>query len=280
MTDRLRHRGPDGGGYFHAPWLAFGHRRLAIIDRAGGEQPMTNEDRSVWIVFNGEVYNHRELRRELKARGHQFRTQSDTEAIIHAYEEYGDDCVDHLDGMFAFAIGDLRRRRLLLARDRLGKKPLFHATFDGVLHFASEIKAIKASPLWNGERDLAAIEGYLSLGYFVAPSTAYRYVRKLEPARVLRAENGRVGDSHLLGPQGLRYRPARPEGLARRGRCAVVVRGRQPPRKRSADRRVPLRRDRLGPDRVVHGRSAAAARRSPRRSDSITPPTTSWKRPA
>jgi asparagine synthase (glutamine-hydrolysing) len=193
MTDRLRHRGPDGGGYFHAPWLAFGHRRLAIIDRAGGEQPMTNEDRSVWIVFNGEVYNHRELRRELTARGHQFRTQSDTEAIIHAYEEYGDDCVDYLDGMFAFAIGDLRRRRLLLARDRLGKKPLFHATFDGVLHFASEIKAIKASPLWNGERDLCAIEGYLSLGYFVAPSTAYRYVRKLEPARVLRAENGRVG---------------------------------------------------------------------------------------
>ncbi len=161
MTDRLRHRGPDGGGYFHAPWLAFGHRRLAIIDRAGGEQPMTNEDRSVWIVFNGEIYNHHELRRELKGRGHQFRTQSDTEAIVHAYEEYGDDCVDYLDGMFAFAIGDLRRRRLLLARDRLGKKPLFHATFDGVLHFASEIKAIKASPLWNGERDLAAIEGYL-----------------------------------------------------------------------------------------------------------------------
>ncbi len=192
MTDRLRHRGPDGSGYFYAPWLAFGHRRLAIIDRAGGEQPMTNEDRSVWIVFNGEVYNHHELRRELKGRGHQFRTQSDTEAIIHAYEEYGDDCVDYLDGMFAFAIGDLRRRRLLLARDRLGKKPLFHATFDGVLHFASEIKAIKASPLWNGERDLAAIEGYLSLGYFVAPSSAYRYVHKLEPARVLRAENGRV----------------------------------------------------------------------------------------
>ena len=108
MTDRLYHRGPDGGGYFHAPWLALGHRRLAIIDRAGGDQPMANEDRSVWIVFNGEVYNHRELRRDLEARGHSFRTQSDTEAIVHAYEEYGDACVDRLDGMFAFAIADLR----------------------------------------------------------------------------------------------------------------------------------------------------------------------------
>lgn len=116
MTDQLYHRGPDGGGCFHAPWVAVGHRRLAIIDRAGGDQPMPNEDRTVWIVFNGEVYNHRELRHELQARGHTFRTQSDTEAIVHAYEEYGDACVDRLDGMFAFAIADLRARRVLLAR--------------------------------------------------------------------------------------------------------------------------------------------------------------------
>ncbi|HJU42352.1 MAG TPA: hypothetical protein VJ691_06035, partial [Vicinamibacterales bacterium] len=93
MTDRLYHRGPDGGGYFHAPWVALGHRRLAIIDRAGGDQPMANEDQTVWIVFNGEVYNHRELRRDLESRGHRFRTHSDTEAIVHAYEEYGDACV-------------------------------------------------------------------------------------------------------------------------------------------------------------------------------------------
>lgn len=185
MTDRLVHRGPDGGAVHLTPWFAFGHRRLAIIDRAGGDQPMTNEDRSVWIVFNGEIYNHLELRRHLEARGHRFRTHSDTEAIIHAYEEYGDRCVERLEGMFAFAIADQRSRRLLLARDRLGKKPLFHATLGGVLHFASEIKAIKASPLWNGEHDLAAIEGYLSLGYFVAPSTAYRHVRKLEAAHTL-----------------------------------------------------------------------------------------------
>ena len=146
MTDRLYHRGPDGGGYFHAPWAALGHRRLAIIDRAGGEQPMANEDQSAWIVFNGEIYNHRDLRRELEARGHRFRTSSDTEAIVHAYDEWGDACVERLDGMFAFAIADLTRRRVLLARDRLGKKPLFYAMFNGVLHFASEIKAIKASP--------------------------------------------------------------------------------------------------------------------------------------
>ena len=192
MTDRLHHRGPDGGGYFHAPWLALGHRRLAIIDRAGGDQPMANEDQSVWIVFNGEVYNHHDLRHDLEARGHRFRTQSDTEAIVHAYEEYGDACVERLDGMFAFAIADLRSRRVLLARDRLGKKPLFHATFNGVLHFASELKAIKASPLWNGARDLDSIEGYLSLGYFVAPATAYHHVRKLEPAHTLAADGRRL----------------------------------------------------------------------------------------
>jgi len=194
MTDRLYHRGPDGGGYFHAPWVALGHRRLAIIDRAGGEQPMANEDRSAWIVFNGEVYNHRELRRDLEARGHQFRTHSDTEAIIHAYDEWGDDCVERLDGMFAFAIADVRRRRVLLARDRLGKKPLFHATLGGVLHFASEIKAIKASPLWDGQLDLDSVEGYLSLGYFIAPATAYRHVRKLEPAHTMSIEGARIID--------------------------------------------------------------------------------------
>ncbi|MDP2388884.1 MAG: asparagine synthetase B, partial [Acidobacteriota bacterium] len=154
MTDRLRHRGPDGGGAHTTPWFAFGHRRLAIIDRAGGEQPMANEDRSVWIVFNGEIYNHVELRRDLQARGPRFRTHSDTEAIVHAYEEYGVACVVRLDGMFAFAIADQNTRRVLLARDRLGKKPMFHATLGGVLHFASEIKAIKASPLWDGAPDL------------------------------------------------------------------------------------------------------------------------------
>jgi asparagine synthase (glutamine-hydrolysing) len=194
MTDGLYHRGPDGGGYFYAPWVALGHRRLAIIDRAGGEQPMANEDQSAWIVFNGEIYNHHELRRDLEGRGHRFRTQSDTEAIVHAYDEWGDACVERLDGMFAFAIADVRARRVLLARDRLGKKPLFHAMFNGVLHFASEIKAFKASPYWNGRVNLDSVEGYLSLGYFVAPSTVYHHVHKLEPAHTLSIDGPRIID--------------------------------------------------------------------------------------
>jgi asparagine synthase (glutamine-hydrolysing) len=194
MTGRLYHRGPDGGGYFYAPWMAFGHRRLAIIDRAGGDQPLANEDGSAWIVFNGEIYNHHELRQTLEARGHRFKTHSDTEAIVHAYDEWGDRCVERLDGMFAFAIADLSRRRVLLARDRLGKKPLFHAIFNGVLHFASEIKAMTASPLWNGQLNVESLEGYLSLGYFVAPATAYRHVSKLEPAHTLSIEGARIVD--------------------------------------------------------------------------------------
>jgi asparagine synthase (glutamine-hydrolysing) len=190
MTRRIAHRGPDGEGYLARPWIVLAHRRLAIIDRAGGTQPLSNEDGSVWIVFNGEVYNHRELQKTLTAKGHVFRTHSDTEAIVHAYEEYGERCVDHLDGMFAFAVCDLNRREALLARDRLGKKPLFYAVFDGMLHFASEIKAIAASPAWNGDLDFSALEGYLSLGYFLAPNTVYRHVQKLEPGHVLRVKNG------------------------------------------------------------------------------------------
>src|SRR5580693_1558377 len=122
MTAALAHRGPDGDGFFADDWAALGHRRLAIIDRAGGQQPMANEDDSCWIVFNGEIYNHRALRPLLEAKGHRFRTSSDTEAILHAYEEFGPECLDRLDGMFAFAIYDGRRRELFVARDRLGKK--------------------------------------------------------------------------------------------------------------------------------------------------------------
>jgi len=190
MAQLLAHRGPDGEGYFHRSWIALAHRRLAIVDRAGGHQPLSNEDGSVWVVFNGEIYNHRELQKTLTARGHVFRTHSDTEAIVHAYEEFGERCVDHLDGMFAFAICDLRSRDVLLARDRLGKKPLFYATFDGLLHFASELGALTASPVWNGDLDLSSLEGYLSLGYFLSPGTAYRHVSKLEPGHVLRIRNG------------------------------------------------------------------------------------------
>ena len=192
MTAALGHRGPDGSGTFNDGTAALGHRRLAIIDRAGGAQPMANEDRSCWIVFNGEIYNHAALRRRMEARGCRFRSASDTETILRAYEEYGTSCVDHLEGMFAFAVYDARRRELLLARDRLGKKPLFYAVLGGALHFASEIKAIRQSPAWDPEIDPSGFESYLSLGYFVAPRTVYRHVRKLEPGHWLRMRGGRL----------------------------------------------------------------------------------------
>jgi asparagine synthase (glutamine-hydrolysing) len=192
MTTALAHRGPDGEGRYRDGTAALGHRRLAIIDRAGGVQPMANDDGSCRIVFNGEIYNHRELRRTLEARGYRFRTTSDTEVLLRAYEEYGPGCVDRLVGMFAFAVYDARRRELLLARDRLGKKPLFYAVFDGVLHFASEIKALRRSPCWDGAIDPAALEGYLSLGYVVGPATIYRQVRKLQPGHWLRARAGSI----------------------------------------------------------------------------------------
>jgi asparagine synthase (glutamine-hydrolysing) len=192
MTAALQHRGPDGGGVFDDGVVALGHRRLSIIDRAGGAQPLSNEDGSCWIVFNGEIYNHHGLCRELIARGHRFRTVSDTEAILHGYEEYGPAVVDRLEGMFAFAIYDSRTRDLFIARDRLGKKPLFYAIFGGALHFASEIKAMYPSPLWDGALDPAALEDYLSLGYVLAPDTIYRHVRKLEPGYWLRLSDGRL----------------------------------------------------------------------------------------
>jgi asparagine synthase (glutamine-hydrolysing) len=191
MTTALAHRGPDDAGIFQDPYAALGHRRLSIIDRAGGTQPMPNEDETAWIVFNGEIYNYREVRKTLIDRGHRFRTVSDTETILHGYEEFGPAVVDRLEGMFAFAVFDRRRRETFIARDRLGKKPLFYAVLGGALHFASEIKAMYRSPAWDGSLDLTTLEDYLSLGYILAPQTIYRHVRKLEPGYWLRVSNGR-----------------------------------------------------------------------------------------
>jgi asparagine synthase (glutamine-hydrolysing) len=192
MNLALAHRGPDGDGFFDADCAALGHRRLAIIDRAGGHQPMSNEDGSIWIVFNGEVYNHRELRPVLESKGHRYRSSSDTETIIHAYEEFGAACLDRLEGMFAFAIYDGRRRELFAARDRLGKKPFFFTTIDGVFYFSSELPSLRHASGWKGDVDLTGLEGYLSLGYFLAPRTVYRGVSKLMPGHWLRVAAGRV----------------------------------------------------------------------------------------
>jgi len=190
MTDRLAHRGPDARGLVTDDRAVLGHRRLSIIDLSRGAQPMTSADGACHIVFNGEVYNHRLLRPELEARGCRFQTSSDTEVILAAYQAWGAACVDRLEGMFAFAIYNQRDRSLFAARDRLGKKPFYYAVLGGVFHFASEIKAMAASPLWDGALDPAAFESYLSLGYCIAPQTIYRHVRLLEPGHVLSIRDG------------------------------------------------------------------------------------------
>src|SRR5206468_2401327 len=192
MRDVLRHRGPDGAGLWIGGPVGLGHRRLAIVDVAGGHQPMANEDGTVWIVFNGEIYNHAELRPELQARGHRFRTLSDTEAIVHAYEEWGDDCVHRFRGMFAFAIWDAPRRRLLLARDRLGIKPLYWCRTGDTLLFGSEIKAILASDLVEPQVNQGALPEVLSTRYTSGTDTLFRGIHKLLPGHVLVFENGSI----------------------------------------------------------------------------------------
>ncbi len=185
MLASIYHRGPDDEGLHVEPGLGMGVRRLSIIDVAGGAQPLYNEDRSVALVFNGEIYNYRELASELKKRGHILRTASDTEVIVHLYEDYGDDCVLHLRGMFAFALWDAKRRRLFLARDRLGIKPLYYAQAGGRLLFASEIKAILQDPAVQVRSDLNAISSYLSLKYVPAPATMFAGIRALPPGHTL-----------------------------------------------------------------------------------------------
>jgi asparagine synthase (glutamine-hydrolysing) len=185
MSDALWHRGPDDAGIFVAGNVGLVHRRLSIIDLGGGHQPLFNEDRSAVIVFNGEIYNYAELAKLLAARGHRFATRSDTETIVHGYDEWGEGVVDALRGMFAFALWDLRQRRLLLARDRLGIKPLYYYQGRDFLAFASEIKALLEDPRVPRELDLEALDLYLSLRYVPGPRTAFRGIRKLEPGHLL-----------------------------------------------------------------------------------------------
>jgi asparagine synthase (glutamine-hydrolysing) len=192
MNNTLTRRGPDEGGAFCQAGVGIAMRRLSIIDLAGGRQPIHNEDQTVWVVFNGEIYNYRELREDLLRRGHRFETNSDTEVIVHGYEEYGDRVVDHLRGMFSFAIWDAPRRRGLLARDRLGIKPLFYSIQKDTLVFGSEIKAVLASGLVSKDLDIQALDAFLTYTYIPAPLTIYRDVRKLEPGHVLVFDQGKV----------------------------------------------------------------------------------------
>lgn len=189
MTDSLAHRGPDGEGTYISGPVGLGHRRLAIIDlSAAGRQPMSNEDESVWVIFNGEIYNFRELRRELEAHGHGFRSATDTEVVIHAYEEWGSECVHRFNGMFAFALWDGRQRRLWLVRDRLGVKPLFFALLPTGLVFGSEIKAVLSHPAVERRVDYEALAYYLALNYTPAPFTLFAAVRQLLPGQYLFAD--------------------------------------------------------------------------------------------
>lgn len=185
MADTLYHRGPDDEGFYCARGVGLGHRRLSIIDLEGGHQPLANEDESVWVVFNGEIYNFEDLNRRYLRTGHQFRSRSDTETIVHLYEELGENCFSKLDGMFAIALWDSRKKRLLLARDRLGKKPIFYSWNGKRLLFASEMKALLAVKDSSLEIDLEALSDYFSFQYIPAPKTIYRQVRKLLPAHYL-----------------------------------------------------------------------------------------------
>jgi asparagine synthase (glutamine-hydrolysing) len=192
MCDAIVHRGPDDEGLLARQNTGLGMRRLSIIDLAGGHQPIFNEDRSAWIVFNGEIYNFPELRPELEAKGHRFATHSDTETIVHLYEEFGADCVKKLRGMFAFALWDETRQKLVIARDRLGKKPLHYALHRGKLYFASEIKSILAVAPELAEVNRAALLQYMYLGYIPDPATAFVGIHKLPPGHLLEFERGEV----------------------------------------------------------------------------------------
>jgi asparagine synthase (glutamine-hydrolysing) len=191
MCGTLRHRGPDDEGFYVRPGVGLSMRRLSVIDLLTGRQPIANEAGDVWVVFNGEIYNYQELRADLAKRGHTFRTASDTETIVHLYEDYGDDCLQHMRGMFAFALWDERRQRLLIARDRIGEKPLFYAQTGNGLFFGSEIKAILPA---CGKRsvDPQAVCDYLAAGYVPGSRTFYQGIAKLPPGHLLVHERGQL----------------------------------------------------------------------------------------
>jgi asparagine synthase (glutamine-hydrolysing) len=203
MVEVLRHRGPDDEGFYTAefrtraaeqavPGVALGHRRLSIIDLASGHQPLSNEDGSVWVVLNGEIYNYRDLRRRLEGSGHRFRTNSDTEVLVHLYEDEGERLPEHLNGMFALAVWDANRRQLFLARDRLGKKPLVYRLEPGRLLFASELKSLLEVPGVPRELDPQALDAYLTYQYVPHPQTIFRGISKLAPAHCAVYREGRL----------------------------------------------------------------------------------------
>jgi len=192
MLGTIVHRGPDDEGQYVAGAIGLGSRRLSIIDVPGGRQPIHNEERNIWIVFNGEIYNYRSLRSKLEVAGHQFHTQSDTEVIVHLYEEYGEQCVEHLSGMFAFAIWDAVEKKLVLARDRIGQKPLFYTQNGQKLLFCSEIKGLLAAAQQEKAMDETALQYFLSLRFIPPPLTIFRNIYKLPAAHILVFQDGQT----------------------------------------------------------------------------------------
>jgi len=196
MNDSQHHRGPDEGGDYFAPGVALGHRRLSIIDLSSGQQPLFNEDHTVAVAYNGEIYNYPALQSQLEGLGHRFRTRCDTEVIVHAWEEWGPDCVRRFRGMFAFAIWDANSETLFLARDRLGIKPLYYSLLaDGTLLFGSELKSLQCYPGFPRQFDLRAVEDYFAYGYIPDPRTLFAGVHKLPPAHWIRFDRGRAGEA-------------------------------------------------------------------------------------
>jgi asparagine synthase (glutamine-hydrolysing) len=215
MTRILRHRGPDDEGIWVSGPVGLGSRRLAILDLSErGHQPMSNEDGTIWIAYNGEIYNFLDLRARLERAGHEFRSNSDTEAILHLYEREGVDCLKHLQGMFAFALWDARRRRLFIARDRLGKKPLFYCQTANALVFGSEPKALLQHPEVAAEVNPEAVHHFLSYGYVPAPFSAFRNFKKLPPGHYLTVESGRVSMERYWSLSYAKKRHEREEALS------------------------------------------------------------------
>ncbi|MFN7135062.1 MAG: asparagine synthetase B family protein, partial [Myxococcales bacterium] len=216
-TRIIAHRGPDGEGFYVKDHVGFGHRRLSIVDLAGGAQPMTNEDRSVWVVFNGEIYNHAILRAELQAKGHTFVTRSDTEVLVHGWEEWGEALPTRLRGMFGFAVWDEKGQTLFLSRDRLGKKPVYWTrTSDGALVFGSEVKSLLAFPDVARALNADAVPLYLALRYVPGPQTMFKGIERLQPGHSLTFREG----LHGLAEHRTRCARAilRDHGETRRGR--------------------------------------------------------------
>lgn len=201
MCHSIHHRGPDDKGELVMGPVAMGMTRLSIIDLSTGHQPICNEDGSIWIVFNGEIYNYHDLQELVRAKGHKLKTTSDTEVIVHLYEEYGVDCLKHLEGMFAFSIWDAKKERLLIARDRMGEKPLHWAVFDNTLLYGSELKGILVHPKARRELEPQALQKYLALDYVPAPLSIFKGIHKLRPAHFLLVEKGQIKEQCYWQPE-------------------------------------------------------------------------------